>query len=220
MSEIIMYVLYFIYYLLPLGFLIPIYLLWKRKSLMRGTSDFSLGREEESSAILDIKKRDIRILQIFLVLFLLVFMPVAHYTSTSLSDGLMDRTRIFRGEGSYIDHPVAHQIGPSYDTDTVLEEMEEEQRYWEDWIVEGLKEEVDFDEITRFPGRLGIYYLRRSLGTGVREQNVVITYTYFSPIPITRVYGFYLHPEDEMVLLEKGPSTLIYPMDPADANPF
>lgn len=222
MSELTIYGLYLIYYSLLVGFIILPLLIWKRKTLIKGTSYFSQGREEESSSIVKSKKKDIRIYQAVFVVFILIFMPLAHYSSTTLIDGLMDRTRIYRGQGSYLDSPVENQIGPNYDTDMVIEKMEEEEYYWHDWIVESVKEEIDFDETTRLPGRLGVYYLRRSLGgSDHRQHNVIITYSYFSPIPITRVYGFHVYPEHETISLEEDhPITIIYPMDPADADPF
>lgn len=223
-----MYLLYITYYTLPLVFMIPVLLIWKKKSIMRGTSDFSKGREYESSKVLKSKKKDIKIFQVTLILLILLFMPLAHYSSSTLSDGLMDRHRVPQGSGSYIDKPVEHQIGPSSDTDAVIKEMEDEKYYWHDWVVEGIKDEIDFDEITRLPGRLGVYYLERSSGViggkggigGTFEHNVVITYSYFSPIPITKVYGFFVMPEQENIFLREGPNTVIYPMDPADADPL
>jgi len=221
MSELTMYVLYFIYYGFPLVFIILVFLTWKRKSLVRGTSYFGRGREKDSSKTMKNKMKDIRTFQVALVIFILLFVPLAHYSFTTLSDGMMDRNRIVRGQTTIIEEPVEDQIGPSSDTEGVIEEMKEE---YSPWIIDGIKEEIDFDEITRIPGKLGVYYLERSLGEGVREHNIIITYSYFSPIPITRVYGFEVLPgngeEQGDIWLEEGPNTVIYPMDPANADPL
>lgn len=217
MSELMMYLLYLIYYIFPLGFIILIVQIWQKKSELRGTTYFSKGREIDSSAVMKDDRKDIKNFQVAIVLLILLFMPLSHYSSTTLSDGLMDRDRIFRGEGSYIDNPVETKIGPSSDTDSVIGEMERNDLYWADWIIDGIKEEIDFDELTRLPDRLGVYKLRRS---ATREEHVIITYSYFSPIPITKVYGFGMLSGQKEIWLQEGPNTIIYPMDPADADPF
>jgi len=215
-DEMMMYLLYFVYYVLfPLGLIIPILIIWRKKDFITGISKFGEGREDRSSPMLRKHMGDIKKLQVFLVVFLLIFLPVMNFTFSDLSDITMSRDRrYFGGLGrSRVYDPVRRQIGPYRDTDAVLEEMRQNP---DDWYLEDIEEQLDFDEITRIPGEMAVYFLDKR-----DSRHIVITYTYLSPIPISRVYGFWVYDmiEDERASLEKQ-ETVIYPMNPANTDPF
>ncbi len=212
-----LYIAYIAYYaLFPLIIISLVWIIFKKRNFILGTIYFG-GKEDKSPSALKENLKDLKKLQVYLVVTLLLLMPLLNSTFFWLADETMDRKRVFRGEGSYIDRPVESQIGPTFDIEKVIERMEEDDHHWEDWLLEDIRDEIDFDEITRLPGRLGVYYLRRA---ATRENHVIITYSYLSPIPITIVYGFNVVPEQEIIFLLEGPDTLIYPMDPADVDPF
>ncbi len=215
-EEIMMYIFYFIYYIVfPFGILIPILILWRKKDFIKGISEFGMGREEQSSSLIKKNLRSTKKLQVFLVIFLLIFIPMMNFTSSNLVEVTMARERVyFGGLGhSRLYNPVESQIGPRFDANSVIEEMNRDPDYW---YMDDIQEQIDFDEITRMPGRMGAYYLDKR-----GWSHIVITYTYFSPLPMTRIYAFRIYDriaEDEAIL--EVEDTIIYPMDPANTDPF
>lgn len=211
-----MYILYFIYYIVfPFGVFIPILTLWKKKEFIKGVSEFGMGRGEQSSPILKENIRYTKKLKVFLVIFLLLFIPVMNFTSSNLTEITMARDRrYFGGLGqSRVYNPIKRQIGPRLDANSVIEEMNRDSDYW---YTDDIQEQIDFDEITRIPGTMTVYYLDK------REwSHIVITYTYLSPLPITRIYGFRIY---EMLIEEEAilevEETIIYPMNPSNTDPF
>lgn len=206
--------LYIVYYLVfPLAVLLPIFLTWKNKELIKGVSIFSFGREESSSGVLREKVSSMKNLQVVLVVAILLFVPVMNFTTSAIQDRVIQRD-FGTGEGlgrgaEYNPVPDWGKVGPSYDTDAVIEEMEE---YPDRWRLENLREKIDFEEITRMPGRLTVYYQEK-----LDWDYIIITYTYLSPLPITRLYGFRVI-EDVVALREM--ETIMYPMDPSRVDPF
>ncbi len=143
------------------------------------------------------------------VLFLvcsLILLSSWGFIASEISDSAM-REEIVGGEGfrPIIRDPVIDQLGPSYDTDSIINEMEARSHFW---LPELVKEVVDLDELTSIPGRLAIYRL-----TGERY---IITYTYLSPMPITQVYGFvfYRGETGELMIMEEAEETHIFPTHP------
>ncbi|MEF8832961.1 MAG: hypothetical protein V5A66_05540 [Candidatus Thermoplasmatota archaeon] len=108
-------------------------------------------------------------------------------------------------------NPVAEKIGPSYDTDSIIEEMEKNSDFWH---LEDIRSQIDLEEITKLPGQLSVYYQDK-----MHWNYVLITYTYLSPIPITRVYGFRIIEEGEVAALRVA-ETVIYPLDPGRVDAF
>ncbi|MFP4000345.1 MAG: hypothetical protein ACLFU5_00380 [Thermoplasmata archaeon] len=81
------------------------------------------------------------------------------------------------------------------------------------WYIEDVREEIDLDRLTRLPGSLAVYYLDKSEA----GEFMVITYSYLSPVPITRYFVFFVF-EDEASLFKED--TLVYPENPAKIDPF
>ncbi|MGM0509791.1 MAG: hypothetical protein ACQESD_01510 [Thermoplasmatota archaeon] len=119
--------------------------------------------------------------------------------------------REIKGQGGaleiYITDPVIHSLGPSYDTDSMIEEMEEKPRIW---LPEEVDDYVDLEDITRLPGRLAIYRLYGG--------RYIITYTYLSPFPIIKAYGFLLNDNGDEIIHFSGEDTILYPFNPARAG--
>ncbi|MFO7791856.1 MAG: hypothetical protein R6W73_02600 [Candidatus Saliniplasma sp.] len=97
---------------------------------------------------------------------------------------------------------VHHKIGPTYDVDGALEEMEENPRMW---LPEEVNQYIDMEDLTKIPGRLAVYRLV--------NNRYLITYTYLAPYPIAETYGFIIAETEEgnSTLLPLKHSTLIYP---------
>lgn len=198
----------------------PIWILYKKRKFMEGTSDFSKGREKTSSPIIEKDKKGIRKFQTFLVVFLILFLPLVNLSTSSLSDRTMAKDYLVHGIFSRSTYdPVDYKVGPSFDTSYVIEEMEEAEN--REWHLEDIRDQIDLDEITKVPGRLGAYYLTKRFGGGTRASYIVITYTYISPLPITRTFGFRIYDSDggkEAVLGVED--TIMYPMNPSRTDPF
>ncbi len=275
--------LYLVYYiLLPLGFIFLVWKLWQKKDTLKGISDF--GSKEKS--IPDVKKGigEMERIQVFIIIFILLFIPASNFISFQIQDLTIEYNRVPTGGlGGSIEYPqVRRQLGPSYDTDYIISQMdtylfsldrldyeleegpvseelrqefdkrgyvlregwnltEEDDVWWiitddeekkfrieenadeldvyekppahRTWFIEDVREAVDLESLTRFPGRLTVYHLdKRRAG-----QFLVITYNYFSPIPITRAFVF-LVLEDEASLYEE--KTIVYPSNPSNIDPF
>jgi len=215
MSELaLMYGLYLVYYVvLPLGVILLIREILVRKNYIRSLRSYGDERTEKNEETIEKNRAYLRKLQIFLVIFVLISLPALNFTFYSLQEITIDRERIYRGGfgQSVVRSPLQEKIGPSRDVDSVLEGMEESSR---DWHVREIKDEIDFDELTKFPGRLTAYYLEKRHPI---ERQIVITYSYYSPSPITRVYGFEIF--DDTAYLEEE-KTIVYPLDPSQVDPF
>ncbi|GEM_PF-1327297 len=213
-EQIIRLVLYFVYYIaFPFLLMIAIWKLWEKKNHLAGKASFSPGSEDDSASKDDLKK-----LQIFFVISLLIFMPVMNFTASNLSEIGMSRDRIYFGAfgQSAIYDPVNRKIGPSMDTDYVIEQMEERPDYW---LVEDVQDQIDFEDITRMPGRLTVYHITKDTGW----SHIVITYHYFSPLPVIRTIGFRIYDMGEEAVDEailEVEKTIFYPLDPASSDPF
>jgi len=223
MNELIlMYGLYIVYYLVfPLGFIILIWKIIEKRNYIEDLSDYGEERTKKNLETIEKNSKTLKKLQISLVIFILLFIPVINFTTYGLQEVTIKRDRIPLGTfRSRVYNPVRTtngQIGPSTDVDSVLQEMEDAPEH-RPWYFEDINEEIDFDELTRFPGRLAAYYLEKR-DTGM--EHIVITYTYFSPLPITRVYAFDVfiwEGGEEADLAEE--KTIIYPLDPAGIDPF
>lgn len=201
------------YVVLPLVFIYPIIVIIKKKNYLKGTVFFSKGREDSSKPIIKKSFFSIQRFKIFFVIYILIFIPLTHLNSTELMDRHIQIDRSPApgpGEG-VIYNPVPNwgKIGPYFDTNEVLREMRREP---ERWHLENITDELDFDEISRIPGRLTAYYQQK-----VYWDYIILTYSYLSPLPITRVYGFRII-EDEAFL--RYEDTIVYPMSPDQADPF
>ncbi len=201
---------YVIYYLIPVAFIIISWKLWYDKgylnSFWTGWNKQKLEKEYKK-----LKIKLYKTIAIF-VIVLLITLSIWGFVATEIIDHQLKRERIGGSVFSPVFRdPVTHQIGPSYELDPILEEMEDNPGIW---IPEELQGKVDFEDLTSIPGRLTVYRLRQEL-FGPR---IIITYTYISPLPITRAYGFQFEiPEEdgeEVVFYVAREENYLFPMDP------
>ncbi|MEF8874062.1 MAG: hypothetical protein V5A88_05255 [Candidatus Thermoplasmatota archaeon] len=216
MEVILLFALYGVYYIaFPLTLIIIAWKILNKKNSLVGTTSFGTYRKKDPT--LEDEFRGIKKLQVLLVILLLLFMPVMNLTSSSLSDRGMKRDRIFFGAfgQSRVYDPVNEKIGPTMDVDSVIEQMEES---YEEWYLEYIQDEIDFEKLSRIPGRLAAYHLTKK-GSGL--SYIVITYHYFSPLPVTKVIGFEILETAESEFASLGvEKTIVYPLNPAAANSF
>ncbi len=201
------------YLILPLGIIWAIMVIIKKKEYIKGTSIFSEGREDRSSSIMKEELSSIKKINLFLVIFLLISVPLINLTSMELMDRhiQVDRSPGMGPGGGVIYNPVPiwGKLGPSYNTEDVLTEMRENPRRWH---LDDIKEEVDFEELDNIPGWLTVYYQDKPYW-----DYIILTYSYLSPLPISRVYGFRIIEGEAFLRHEE---TIVFPMNPGRADPF
>lgn len=274
--------LYLVYYLvLPVGLFFLIYKIWQKRKTIKGATEF--GSVGKSAPELKKKVGEMKKLQISLVILLLLFLPLNNVVSHQIQDLSIENEQApVGGLGGSIEYDqVDRQLGPSYDPDSVISDMDpylfslkksdyelekgnvsgdlreefedrgyeleeewnlidEESTWWivddndkeyrieetedklevyeklptyESWFIEDVREAIDLERLTRFPGRLSVYYLDKAdIG-----NLLLITYSYLSPLPITRTFTFLIY-EGEASLDQEN--TIIYPLNPANIDPF
>ncbi len=220
----IRYIYYLIYYLIfILSLIIILSKFWNIKELIRGIFFVSSSKKRERN---ELKKNvdKIKYLQVFLVIFLLISLPAMSFISSSLSDFYMRRDPTMvsgsyyenchngtYNNGTYIRDPVVRSIEADFDSDAVIEKMKDDSKYWH---TEDILDEIDLREMCKIPGKLSVYRMKNTI-----RDDIVITYTYYAPLPITKAFGFRVTPNGEDVYLLKEHTT-IYPMNPGDTDPL
>ncbi len=190
--------------------------LWGIKGLTEGLSDFLSTRKKESVETIEEELMETKKYQVFFVVFLLISLPFMTFTSVTLSDHYMRKSTVYVStwEGQYVvtKDLVKRSIEGKYDSQKVIDKMKEKPDIWH---TEDILEELDLEDLNKIPGRLSVY--RMGMGNYGRDD-IVITYTYLSPLPITRTFGFKISPTGEAYLVEEN--TMIYPMNPGNPDPF
>ncbi|MBS3781549.1 MAG: hypothetical protein KGY68_02945 [Candidatus Thermoplasmatota archaeon] len=153
-------------------------------------------------------------LQVFLIILLLLFVPLSNMVSSQIQELSIEYDqKPVGGMGGSIEYrQLRRQLGPSYDTDSIISEMETAPSYMS-WYIEDVREEIDLDRLTRLPGRLAVYYLDKSDA----GEFMVITYSYLSPLPITQYFVFLVFGEEASLYKEDA---FIYPESPSRIDPF
>ncbi len=207
----ILLMLYSIYYLLvPSALIIASWKLWNDigySDIMKSVWIKESTREEQRKA----KKNAYKTIVIFVIIILCL--PLWGITASELAERQI-RREVIGGTvfSPTIVDPVIHSLGPSYDTHEIIEEMEANPQRWQ---TEGIKERVDFDELTSVPGRLAVYRLR---------NRIILTYTYLAPFPIVRSFGFQYQEvegpdgETELQFLVEREETYLFPFNPGSAG--
>ncbi len=202
---------YIVYYvLMPVAMLILGWKLWNNVKLLDVVKDH--GWETEKNKEYSKLDKNMKKTLVIFIAFLFI-LPLWGFSTSSMAEFHIHRERVGGGlfNPNIID-PVIHSMGPSYDTDHIIEQMEQDP---DRWLIEELDERIDFDELTSFPGRLAVYRLSR----GIFGPRMIITYTYVSPIPIMRAYGFqYEIVDDEIVFMVEREKTYVFPMIVTDAG--
>lgn len=167
--------------------------------------------KEEISRKSLIKK--IKAYQIILFILIIIILSSWHVTAVFYTDYGMHRelygsTHPITGPAYAMQDPVTNSIGPSYDVDEVISEMKDMPERWD---YEQIDDGVDFDELTKYPGALAVYRMERG--------RIVVTYTYVSPFPMVRTFGFQIKEvagEDIFILMRED--TIIFPQSPHGAG--
>ncbi len=201
---ILSYLAYFA--LLPLGILILLRKIWYDEGYLKIANEHWTSKRKVKE-VKDLEKK-LKMLKVFSVLFLILVLPLWGIAASEITDRGVRTTIIGDVFAPVIRDDVVHSLGPSYDVDSIIEEMYNRSRLW---FPELINEYVDLDGMTSKPGRIGVYLL-----TGARY---IITYTYLAPIPIVEAHGFVFRTSDNgREILFYRTETYIFPFNPANAG--
>lgn len=209
--------MYDLIYFIPFP-IIPTIFIWlilREKKHMGYSGDIDrTDLEDKEDAVRTSRKKILTYTKVFAVVFLL-FLPLWSFSASENTESNI-RHEIFqmgglRGSVTGVRDPVRYSIGPMYDIEKVKEKMEENSNRW---LPDQVEDHIDLDELTRVPGRLGVYWLS---GDRDRPKRYVITYTYLAPYPVTKIIGFkIIEFEGTQLHLEfEGERTFIYPENPS-----
>jgi len=205
--------LYFVYYIGVPGLIILI--IWKikqKRDFIKTFIKYNKKQNDKYSSTLESNNKKLKNLQVLFVVLILISMPVLNLAFHGLQDISMHTSRSYlSGETVYPAHidRVDKKMGPSFNTEDVIEQMEED-RFW---YLDDIREQIDLDEITRLPGRITVYLLRPTVSDC---EQIVINYAYLSPIPVTRSIEFIVL--EEKAFLETN-TLVVYPLPPSMAAP-
>ncbi len=190
------------YVILPVGCIYGLWRLWGCDIYIRMDEDHWSGDNIDLRANI---KRELKRTKVFFVAFLIISFSVWGLTFSIVSDNSVRSENVGSFLSPLIMDPVIESLGPSYDTASIVEEMEE---YSLRWMYEDIAGVVDFDDLTRLPGRLAVYRLR--------DTRYIITYTYLTPVPMMRAYGFRFVSigDGTYQMIHSREETYIYPMYP------
>ncbi len=209
----ILSLMYFIYYILiPIGIITILAFIYKAKDFSSGGSKFFYSHKKGEMDYLEEGLISFKKFQALLVLFLLLSLPFLTFSSIFITDQSLHRERFQSPEAKSKDYvirdPVDKALVSTFDTRSVIEKMKKNPDYWH---TDQILEQVDLNKISQIPGRLAVYRIDHE------EMNqVIITHTYFSPIPITKSFGFVITSEGKADLVEE--KTLVYPINPGAAE--
>ncbi len=211
----VQYIYYIIYYLVfPLGFISLLTFLWKVQNFTRGGIDFLSSQKKADMDKLGDEVKTLKKYQVMFVIFLLLSLPFMTFSSVMISDYQMRKeTFVVSGAmGSFTttQNPIDRSIKASFDSESIIEKMKNNPKYWH---TDEILSQLDLKKLTRIPGRLAVFRMDKH-----HRNDIVITYTYYSPLPITKTFGFLITPEDKAALVEED--IIIYPMNPEKTDPF
>jgi len=162
-----------------------------------------IGKEggEKTQPIL--KRR--RILIISTLVLLLIFLLSWHWITSELADQRMKFEIASGPAGIYLDNPISVSLGPTYETEKLVEEIRKNESRWLPALVEDL---VELKELSRGRGRVAAYR--------TYDGRLIIVKTYLLPYPYVKSYGlqFVETETGEKVIIKKEEKTIFYPLDP------
>ncbi|MFW6305036.1 MAG: hypothetical protein ACOC1V_04600 [Candidatus Saliniplasma sp.] len=203
MEAVFLNIIYFI--ALPLAIILIIWNVLQELRYLDYLRDVNwTKKDEKQKKMISIVKKVNKFAAIFLILILILF-PLWNFTASVTLDLNMHSERVYVPDaGAYppLMDPVVDKIGPTYDTEYVVEQMEESPRRW---LPEEVERYVDIEDLTKIPGRLAVYRFR--------GDRYLITYTYLAPYPIIQTYGFTIREtvEGEEQLVLTNEQTILYP---------
>lgn len=197
--------------LFPLIFIILSYYLYRIRHDLKALSNL---KNKDKLIKKSIKKSYSRIkkLEALFIICIILFIPFTYFLGASYTETMMHReerggTSAF-GRSYPILDPVVYEIGPSYDLKKIKDQMYNKTNIWHP---DSVFDQVNLEKLDKYPGRFTAYRLR--------DNRIIITYQYLSPVPILKSYGFSLVSinETERPLLMREHS-VIYPQNPDDAS--
>lgn len=116
--------LYIIYYLvLPLSLVFVLWKIWQKNDEVKGLVEF--GSKKKSGLEMKKKVGEMKKLQVYFVIVLLLFIPLTNVVSSQIQELSIEYDREPAGTFGADEYPqLRRQLGPSYDTDSVIAEME------------------------------------------------------------------------------------------------
>jgi len=201
----------YLFYILsiPILFIIIIWTSYYSKSFLDFfRSSENVKKRHKRARIVKTEKEKMRKYESLFAVILLILILSLSPIASDISDKGVHRE--LKGENALelvIVDPVIHSLGPSYNTEKIRDEMEENPNIW---MPEEVDQYIDLEKITRFPGSLAVYRLYGG--------RYIITYTYLGPFPITKAYGFLLSTQGNEIISFSGEDTILYPFNPAKAG--
>lgn len=202
----------------PAIFLIGLFLLHKRSNEIKQVRHLRRSNDIKKDQYIKKIKSRIKKYEALFLISLLLFSAGWNMLASTYCDNAMHSQMGGAigplGEAYGNQDPVVTSLGPSYDSDKIINKMEEKPDVW---FPEDVKDQVDLDKLTKMPGQLAVYRLNK--------YRYVITYTYMAPYPVIKAYGFFIDDkantsdfQEKLILMRE--QTIIYPEDPNLANDF
>jgi len=206
--------LYSLYYIAIPGLIgLMILKIKQKKDFIKALTRHNEDQGDKLATTLRKNRKKLKNLQVLLVIFILISIPALNLASHRLEEISMRRTRFYMGDVYFptrIDR-VEEKIGPTLNSEEVIEQMKNSQS--EDWYVDDILDQVDFENIFRLPGRVTVYRLAETMS---EHEQIIINYAYLSPIPITRSIEFTII--EGKAFLETN-TLVVYPLPPSMAAP-
>lgn len=200
----------FTYYLIIPAIILAICMkIWFERKYLSFSFDKKSNFGDLKTSIKNIKE-----LQIYLLIVLILSILVLHFVTASVVHEHAHVEKVsspsVKGGGGYGElDPVTSEIKPTYDIDKVKEKMEEDSGSFRPDLVYNV---TDIDELTKVLGKMGVYRLR--------NDRILIIYTYVSPYPIVKSFAIDLFPNNPNVDPIISEKTFIYPESPSSAANF
>lgn len=199
------------YFLFPIIFIILSFYLYRYRHDLKALSNLE-NKDKVVKKSIHVSYSRLRKLEAVFVICILIFIPFTYFLSASFSETMMHReerggTSVF-GRSYPIMDPVVYEIKPTEDLKEMRNKMNDSESIWHP---EKILSQVDLERLDKFPGKFSAYRLR--------DNRIVITFQYISPVPIIKAYGFSLVPvnDTERALLMRVTS-ITYPSNPDDLS--
>lgn len=199
------------YALFPIVFVILSFYLYRYRHDLKALSNL----ENKDKVIKkSIKKSYSRIkkLEALFIICIILFIPFTYFLGASYTETMMHReerggTSAF-GRSYPIMDPVVYEIKPTSDLDKLKSKMNETESIWHP---DDLLDKINLERLDKYPGKFAAYRLR--------DNRIIVTFQYISPVPVLNSYGFSLVPvnETEKVLLMSKRS-IVFPSNPDTAS--
>ncbi len=169
------------------------------------TEKFAEMREEKQIKLYTESLNRLKRLQIYLFVALIIMLPLWNFAADYRANNSVHSEIIGGGLKPQKVDPVVFEIEPTYNIDKVYREIENNPSKFRPELI---KKVVSLDELTRYPGRLAVYRLR--------DNRVIITYSYLGVYPVIKGYGFQFMENGDIVIQRE--TTVVYPLSPSEVS--